>query len=499
MLSRGKACPRAASTTAVAVSAREPLSVGVTPQLPLRNDPYPSNADNVFGIPRVDLHEFEWIDPDSLDAEVSKLVIGSSATRIPRRWRTSTSSGYSSHSPPLSAGSYSCCTSAPIHTPGPGAALQRTSANHTSAKAALAVIHESETIPRPIWPCVTGDSIMHDDGDVLDDAERLRSGIYACCTYGHGYGYSHCDWDYGQSTTSSAQEVLFELSRTLNSVIEGGTDMKAEEILRDISRTVAQGINTKKRCLCEDYVYRLSSASSNVGKESPGVNPVNVNIYGKSRSLRVPRCTCEKKTFSQGLLSPFFTQIHQVNEERKKKDATPAVFLVPEYPRNLGETLHRYDNVSGLCNYRTYRNFNDDSQNKKKHNAISGNYSRSKEDPFAQQNSRNVKSIGRKGYQLTEPEYTTLECSDGTSSSEGIVESIGKTDWDRDVRVFDRDLDFTLDGSRAERLGRVIAKAKRKRQWCRAVTAILGLVFFVLSVVVVSLSVTRGRKVFGSM
>lgn len=100
---------------------------------------------------------------------------------------------------------------------------------------------------------------------------------------------------------------------------------------------------------------------------------------------------------------------------------------------------------------------------------------------------------------LLYPMFQQLDGSDESSSYGAIGDSTAKTEWNEGSKVFDRHLDFTLDGNRAERLGRVIAKAKRKRQWCRGLTAIFGLVFFVLSVVVVSLSVTRGRKVFGSM
>ena len=80
------------------------------------------------------------------DIEISKFVSGiagskSTASRNnPRRYyRTSTSSGYSSHSPPLSAGSYSYYASASTRDPSYGS---------------LAVIHESEAIPRPIWPSI---------------------------------------------------------------------------------------------------------------------------------------------------------------------------------------------------------------------------------------------------------------------------------------------------------------------------------------------------------
>lgn len=95
--------------------------------------------------------------------------------------------------------------------------------------------------------------------------------------------------------------------------------------------------------------------------------------------------------------------------------------------------------------------------------------------------------------------FQQLECSDGDSFNKGRIFSSNKNNWNYRMQGFAEDLDFTLDVSRAERLSRVIAKAKRKRQWCRALTAFFGLVFFILSVVIVSLSVTKGRKVFGGM
>ena len=91
-------------------------------------------------------YNFSRIRSDLADIEISKFVSGiagskSTASRNnPRRcYRTSMSSGYSSHSPPLSAGSYSYYASTSTRDPSYGS---------------LAVIHESEAIPRPIWPSV---------------------------------------------------------------------------------------------------------------------------------------------------------------------------------------------------------------------------------------------------------------------------------------------------------------------------------------------------------
>jgi len=97
--------------------------------------------------------------------------------------------------------------------------------------------------------------------------------------------------------------------------------------------------------------------------------------------------------------------------------------------------------------------------------------------------------------------FQQLVCSDVGSSTEGTIASLSANDWNRrlTIRDLEENFDFTLDVTQAERLGRTIARAKRKRKWCRALTTLFGLVFFVLSVIVVSLSITRGRKVFGSM
>lgn len=100
---------------------------------------------------------------------------------------------------------------------------------------------------------------------------------------------------------------------------------------------------------------------------------------------------------------------------------------------------------------------------------------------------------------VSRPMFQQLESGYSDSLNGDIVFSSSKNNWDYRMQGFVGDLDFTLDVSRAERLGRTIAKAKRKRQWCRTLTAFFGLVFFILSVVIVSLSVTRGRKVFGSI
>ncbi|XP_023300243.2 homeobox protein cut [Lucilia cuprina] len=59
--------------------------------------------------------------------------------------------------------------------------------------------------------------------------------------------------------------------------------------------------------------------------------------------------------------------------------------------------------------------------------------------------------------------------------------------------------DFTLDLPRAEQLRIKMEKEKKFRQRCRVITTFLSLVFFLLTVMVVSLVLTRGKRMFGSM
>ncbi|XP_066245396.1 uncharacterized protein [Euwallacea similis] len=72
----------------------------------------------------------------------------------------------------------------------------------------------------------------------------------------------------------------------------------------------------------------------------------------------------------------------------------------------------------------------------------------------------------------------------------------------KDVPVFPGgrpETDFTLDVPRSELLSKRLREDKKWRFRCRVLTSFLGLVFFLLSVMAVSLILTRGKRMFGSM
>ena len=117
------------------------------------------------------------IEPDSLDAEVSGLVTSLPTSQNPKGcYRTSMSSGYSSHSPPLSATSYSCYNST---TPQQGAVGVSATNSIRDQRTGLAVIHEGETIPRPIWPCIGSDPTkIHHEGCIEQNADGKGKRIF---------------------------------------------------------------------------------------------------------------------------------------------------------------------------------------------------------------------------------------------------------------------------------------------------------------------------------
>ncbi|XP_012214537.2 uncharacterized protein [Linepithema humile] len=393
--------------------------------------------------PRIEPYEIEWVRSDLADGEISKFVGGiagdestvTTATRNhPKRcYRTSTSSGYSSHSPPLSAGSYSCYASA--RDPSYGR-------------------------PRSIWPSI-----------IYRHAEERNAdyeGIYTCHVCGCVYDYSPPP-PVSPLPRPSAREVLLELSRTLNSVIDSDVTMTPEDILRDISRIISLRLPSRSdnvyEYVCAPTTLNSKNLSSGYsGNVSSGVNPADSKVhvgprclYGHSSARSVPLLQnkitgCEDGEAGKSL-----------GIAKKQSCETPG-----PYVRKYLHGKH----IENSCSKKSFRLDGDSKQ-------------------------------CRNGLTSTELQYSMqLECSDVGSSSESTIASLTANDWNHrglTVKGLGDDFDFTLDVARAERLGRAIARAKRKRQWCRILTILFGLAFFVLSVIIVSLFVTRGRKVFGSM
>ncbi|XP_061943451.1 uncharacterized protein LOC108003273 isoform X3 [Apis cerana] len=510
MLERGKFYSSAAIATTLAVSDENQInSDSETTKLSLHssNERFTCNLDNLYAIPRADLHEIEWIEADSLEAAyVSRFIVGlSTITRnnLRKCCRTSTSSGYSSHSLPLSAGSYSCYISE-VSNQNFFRSIPLTIKEQFNE--GLAIIHESETNPRPIWP-----TTFFNSRDLYQNNENPEyDTLYTYCGCGCAYTYSYCDWDYEKSINMSAHEVLLELSQTLDSMIEGKNIMTSEEILQNISYQIAQGIDFKGEFY--EYVYHNSSflpskrsflndrnpyELSRNKNSSSKINPVNSKLYNNTRNSHLYNpwytclCTCEHTC---RFLSSKNDQENAMNDELKRKKSPPLMLLMDnQYEKIKSELLqNNIDNSKSYgCKCLNHSIFH----NKKIKNVYMNRYIKN---DIKETININEETKQDRNKISNDSEYSNqLECSDGDSFNKDRIFSSNKNNWNYRMQGFAENLDFTLDVSRAERLGHVIAKAKRKRQWCRILIAFFGLVFFILSVVIVSLSVTKGRKVFG--
>lgn len=201
-----------------------------------------------------------------------------------------------------------------------------------------------------------------------------------------------------------------ELSRTLNSVLEGETGMTPEEILRDISRTITQGVDVNKKTLFEDYIYRNSSTSSG-GKDSfsTEMNPINSRVYGKTETylgLQNPswsrsHCHRGKNSPSQDLLTTSYGKQtnSRFDDDQNRKKSSSGVIVVPENEGFFSRNIHCYNTKnSKICSCRRSENSNRVSNFKEKDN---GNES-------ARINNDKEQCNLRKEYPSANHEYATV-------------------------------------------------------------------------------------------
>lgn len=229
---------------------------------------------------------------------VNGIIGGKSATttqRVNARrcYKTSISSGYSSHSPLLSVGSCS------YYTP---------TSTRDLSNSGLAVIHENETayVPQPIWPfvaCYQAENIDYEGQNESGDFTFFRisetsskypffpAGIYTCRVCGCTCSYLPSSSPSASSPlTASAREMLLELSRTLNSMIDGDIAVAPEDILRDISRIVSLEIDPRNDNLyeyvCPSWTLNDDNLSPSYIKDvPPRVNSVYSELYVGPRAF----------------------------------------------------------------------------------------------------------------------------------------------------------------------------------------------------------------------
>ncbi|XP_008195969.1 uncharacterized protein LOC664468 isoform X2 [Tribolium castaneum] len=290
-------------------------------------------------------------------------------------------------------------------------------------------------IPKPIWP----DRKPHDS--LVDDA-LLR---YTSLNQEQDFTTDRLD--------VSVKEVLVELLNGINATMDGSTGLTPEEMLKSVNEKIAASIELL-RLTTEEEMKKLCVNLSNCRK----INSV-LRAFSNSPERTVSDAD-ELYQIPSGSSSSGFSDLH----------ALP-VFIhedlgsVPNGVRNamIYGTLYRGKNLG------------------------------SKPAKDAPPKRTSLRDVNDNKPSVWEQYYGVR------AVQEGEVKYAAKP---TDVPLFPGgrpEADFTLDVPRSELLSKRMKQDKKWRCRCRLLTSFLGLVFFLLSVMAVSLMLTRGKRMFGSM
>ncbi|XP_068893939.1 uncharacterized protein [Tenebrio molitor] len=310
----------------------------------------------------------------------------------------------------------------------------------SSGAGTLTTIHEGRVdlpVPKPIWP----DNKPHDS--LVDDALLLYTSL----------NHQHLDSPSLDGRLElSVREVLVELLNGINATMDGSTGLTPEEMLKSVNEKIAASVEAL-RMNTEDEMKKLCVNLSNCRK----INSV-LRAFSNSPERTVSSEADEFYQIVSGSSSSGFSDTN----------ALP-VFIhedlgsVPNGVRNamIYGTLYRGKNgvvkKDGPPKKNSLRDVNDNK-------------------PSVWEQYYGVKAV-----------------------QEGEIKYAAKP---TDVPLFPGgrpEADFTLDVPRSELLSKRMKQDKKWRCRCRLLTSFLGLIFFLLSVMAVSLMLTRGKRMFGSM
>lgn len=222
------------------------------------------------------------------------------------------SSGYASHSSPPQSASVSGCLYSSCYSTLP----------HKLIDSGLSIIHETDNIPRPIWPHKNFNlqnknnwEINFNTNDNNPLYSRLSTKIY--CRKNSALICHDCL--IARSNNNKAKDILLELSSKLNSVVNNNVGMTAEEILVDISRIIAKGIeatigeNNERKSDSKkndkdnnDDTLKIDSKKLTTSNliANDIVNPVNHRLYEKSGHLNLNRSLSSMRHVKGDILVP---------------------------------------------------------------------------------------------------------------------------------------------------------------------------------------------------
>lgn len=359
------------------------------------------------------------------------------------------------------------------------------------------------TIPRPVWPRTNEKyrkqhSYKNEDRD--RDTNWYSTNEKASSMSGSNF-IIRPKMDY-EEKNESTKDILKDIANTINLAIEQKNQISPEDLLNTLSHT----INKNWKMLSSESAVRQLSQNLNQSEEA--VATIS-RAFSHSSSFSEPFITNRPLSAAEagrlsllrrlGKLSLYEPPVYEkhVRESSTSSEETSSGFSefspTPETsssdsptsrrsPENSKVPLFTHDNLSTVSN-----------------------------------GLRNVVLYGS-GLQCRDGpnDYEKLDFRDrrslGEENTEGSIQEISPSDWNEGTKQCDTKCqssnvnlpgynfpDFTLDTHQAEKLMNKIQATKRQRCWCRMATCLFGLLFLLLSVMAVSMFLTRGQRMFGSL
>lgn len=360
-----------------------------------------------------------------------------------------------------------------------------------SSATTLSTIPEGQvdfTIPRPIWPPLHRSS---DYDSLVDEAILLYTSLNYKPELARTVG-----------SELSVKEVLTELLQNVNATIQGTNATTAEDMLKTINKKLESSLEALKN-VTEEEMRLLCINLSNSSKVSSVLRAFSTNNSSASTSGNSSQCSpqwnCRVRTSSS---SEELYHIPSGSSSSGFSDQPPVTqtsLSSPSSQQQVVAPVFVHDNIGSVS--------------KGMRNAlIYGTMCRSKQKTLASENklleegglvsaSSGVEQPPKKSLlqAAADSKPSVWEQYYGAKPEGGVTTYVPKPS---DVPLYPGgrpEADFTLDVPRSEMLSKRMKADKKWRCRCRVLTSFLGLVFFLLSVMAVSLMLTRGKRMFGSM
>ncbi|KAK4884578.1 hypothetical protein RN001_000849 [Aquatica leii] len=352
----------------------------------------------------------------------------------------------------------------------------------SSAGGTLTTIPEGKVdfgIPKPVWPKFS---------ENLDDLKKQINPYdslvdEALLLYTSKNYVPNSQQSFLSDKDVSIKEILIDLSNCINATINEKNNVNTEKMLKRMREKISTSLDVLKYS-SEDEMRKLYVNLSNQEKISTVVRAFSNSSSSGNSSQGSPEFNCARIRTISGDVDEIY-QVPSASSSSGFSDSvkhsaafkyslpTEEVALNSNGIRNaiiygtLCRTNHKFSSANDQYLHKT-----DKCDERKKSLLLSSEDS--KPSVWQQYYGVNLAQQGEIKY--------NLKPSDVPVYPGGRPEA-----------------DFTLDLPRSELLAKKMKQDKKWRCRCRLLTSFLGLVFFLLSVMAVSLMLTRGKRMFGSM